>query len=256
MGEKNLVIKFSETSVVFTEVSLLEGESLSTDLLTVPISLFGTKTIQEQLPEDFSSIKNNNSFKDILLVWQSNKTSFLPMQLFEESNLKALSNLVFGKDSSFNDMDFNRIPELSLVNIFNFPLKVKSFTIKNFPFCTMKAESMAFLRGINQKGIFKRSLHVRVYQNSIAVEATGRGELIFHNVFQYETPDDIAYYLINTFEKLKIDFDGGVVLYPFNKELEEFCKEVEGRLIKILKNIKSVEVKSSNELNQLYLSCV
>lgn len=256
MRETNLVIKFSETSVVFTEVSLFDKESSSKDLLNVNVSLNGNKSIQEQMPNEFNLIKSNNSFNDILLVWHSSKSSFLPMQLFGESNLKALSNLVFGKESDPNDFDFNRIPELSLVNIFNFPLEVKSFTIKNFPFCIMKAESMAILRGLNQKGIFKRSMHVRVYHNSIAVQATGRGELIFNNVFQYETKDDIAYYLLNTIKKMNVEFDGSVILYPFNIELENFCIDLDKSLKNVFQNKNSVEVKTSHDLNQLYLSCV
>ena len=61
------------------------------------------------------------------------ETTLVPTAIFGDTNAKDVYRLCFGETNSGMQLDFNRIPEHGLVNVFAIQEWIKSFFVIRFP---------------------------------------------------------------------------------------------------------------------------
>ena len=85
-----------------------------------------SKTIAESpfLSEDFD---------EVTLAWNSNKSTLVPNAIFAESDAQSIFQLCFGDQINKSDIDYNRIWEAGVVNVFEIPTWIKSYFVIKFP---------------------------------------------------------------------------------------------------------------------------
>ena len=90
--------------------------------------------IKEQLREFFDKTGLKLAhFDEHLVSWSAQKSTLIPSNVFSESTPDDLYRLCFGKPLDSGTIDYNRIPEHGIVNLYHLPSWVKSFFVLNFP---------------------------------------------------------------------------------------------------------------------------
>lgn len=260
--ELNLIIRLDETSVTITEVSRFSGKQEIESKSDHFFSSTQENDLKTELVKLLKSYSLNNNYDNILISWTNVNQFFVPMKLFQESNLIDIASLVF---SSFekNDLDYNRVPEINMVAIYKIPLWVKSSVITVFPIAEIKAEITYFVRSIFENSLYKPKLYLRLFPNCASFIIAGNSfnensDLLFSNQYEYENEDDVVYYLMNILSNLKtankpsaleIYLDENTKDFNLNK-LNDFLNSSD-----LLSGIK-IENKSAEELPKLYSKCV
>jgi hypothetical protein len=137
----------------------------------------------------------NKEYDDYSLSWFSPLSTLVPMNVFGSSSAKSIFQACFTKEMISNDVDYNRISELSLVNVFEIPLWAKSFFVIRYPRIVMQHEGSVFLRGIFSNSTFKTSVHIVLHQQQCLILMIKQGNLLFYNTFESLHEEDVLYYL-------------------------------------------------------------
>jgi hypothetical protein len=135
------------------------------------------------------------------ISWSSEKTTLVPANVFAETDSESVFRLCFGKDVPSSDVDYNRIPEAGIVNVFEIPLWVKSYFVVKHPRSVIQHESTMLLRGLMSNNSFGLKILLVPYENHFFLTISKHGKLQFYSVFQYQNAEDILYYLTFTLQQ-------------------------------------------------------
>lgn len=143
------------------------------------------------------------------LSWFSEKSTLLPYNLFGITDTTKAFQLSFGNRIEENDIDFNRIPEYTVVNIFEIPLWVKSFFISRFPRMTIQHAGSHAIRGVFSKGSFSLKLIILPFKEHFLLMAAKNNELQFYNIFDFQSHEDILYHTAHLIQQLNLKGEKG-----------------------------------------------
>lgn len=153
------------------------------------------------------------------LSWFSEKTSMLPSGIFSESDPVSIYKLAYGKNTDEKDIDFNRIPELSAVNIFEIPVWVKSFFVTRFPRMVLQHEGTHIVRGLLNGPTYKLTILLTIHESHFLLAAVKDSSLAYYNSFEYQTVEDIIYHTAHLLQQKNwSDQMGQITIVPFLRE--------------------------------------
>ena len=132
-------------------------------------------------------------FEECTISWSSFLSTLIPSNIFSESNPEALFSLCYGKEIPLSHVDYNRIPEQGIVNLFEIPLWVKSFFVIRFPRSVIQHEGSHLIRGMFAEPSFKLKAQLLVYANYFVLAIVKENKLQFYSMFNYQENDDIVY---------------------------------------------------------------
>lgn len=135
-------------------------------------------------------------FEECTISWSSFRSTLIPSNIFSESNPEALFSLCYGKEIPLSHVDYNRIPEQGIVNLFEIPLWVKSFFVIRFPRSVIQHEGSHLIRGMFAEPSFKLKAQLLVYVNYFVLAIVKENKLQFYSMFNYQENDDIVYNLM------------------------------------------------------------
>ena len=196
--KSQLAIEISEYAVRFAR--LMDSEVQSVDVF-----FFKDKTdirYKEQL-DDIVKEKGyrDEEFDEYSLSWCTSVSSLLPNNVYGEVSEESVINLGFKSDISHDSIDHNRIPELSVVNVFSIPMWVKSFFVIRFPRIVMQHEGSHLLHGLLSANAFSLQVVVVLHETTFNVTVTNENELRFYSYFEYENEEDVIYHLMYTLQQ-------------------------------------------------------
>lgn len=201
MVKKHLTFYLSEHAFV---IGVLENDIfqlIDKVVFTSKAELHCKSEIQKLL--DKNQI-NSDSFEEFSLAWFSSYSTLIPANLFSESTPEVFLKGTFFKEILHNDIDYNRLSELALVNVYEVPLWVKSFFVIRFPKIVIQHQQTIFLRGIFDGPTFKTSVHIQLYENHVQIIIVGHNELKFSNYFEFSSIEDIIYYVFFVLQQEKL----------------------------------------------------
>ncbi|MCT4560841.1 MAG: DUF3822 family protein [Crocinitomicaceae bacterium] len=143
------------------------------------------------------------------LSWFSEKSTLLPYNLFGITDTTKAFQLSFGTRVDENDIDFNRIPEYTVVNLFEIPLWVKSFFISRFPRMTIQHAGSHAIRGVFTKGAFGLKLLILPFKEHFMLMAVKNNDLQFYNIFDCQSHEDILYHTAHLVQQLNLKGEKG-----------------------------------------------
>ncbi len=203
---------------------------------------------KHQLQED--------AYEEYILMWYSPTSSLIPMSLLENATPKEVLNYSFSEGKIEHEVDYNRISELSIINVYEIPFWVKSFFVIRFPRIVLQHLGTGLIRGIFNTSSFKPTIHlILTHQFSLMIYVK-HNELKLYNSFEYTNESDLIYYTLNALNQTNsLEDKGMVILHPLSQSsineaqfLEDWSK------IKETKNF-NVEVQPIQTLKYL-LVCV
>jgi len=123
----------------------------------------------------------------------SARNTLIPFDLFNHSKVEDIFALNFPRP--FDGVDYNRIPELGMVNIYEFPVWIKSTFVPKFPRIKLIHRSSVFLRGIFDQSTFEGKIHLLIEDSQFYLAVTIKSKLQYFNRFDMLAFSDLAYHL-------------------------------------------------------------
>lgn len=133
-------------------------------------------------------------YGDVTLSYSEQKSTLVPVQLISESKPEKLFKFCYGDINE--NIDYNRIPELGIANIFQIPLWVKSAFVINFPVINIYHTNTIFLKGIFNETVFKPKAHILLYEEYFTLVFVHKTQLLMSNSFKYKSTEDVIYHLL------------------------------------------------------------
>lgn len=144
-------------------------------------------------------------FDDVTLSWSSQKSTLVPNAVFADSSPLSIFQLCFGKDTNHEEVDYNRISELSIVNIYQIPLWIKSFFVLKYPRAILQHEGTHVLRKALSTNSFKTKACIVFYKDYFFLSIVKHNELQFYSFFEMQNADDVVYHTLFVFQQKEIE---------------------------------------------------
>lgn len=199
VSNTQLTIHISRTSVHVAEVLRSNREIIRSEHTSLHEST--PHGYKEKLQDFITKYGFDKEYEEVTAAWSSANYALIPLRVFNDSNAKSIHALLFGDKVKEQTVDFNRLMELNMVNVFEVPDWVKSFFVMRYPRITIKHEHGLFLRALFQHSTFDRALHVSLCDDYMNISIVYHNELIFSNSFHYQTADDVLYYTLFSLEQ-------------------------------------------------------
>jgi hypothetical protein len=197
---KHLAIELSEVAVRFTAIGEVANE-VHTFFFKDKIDHSYKVQLENFLEE--SGFKNQ-SFEEYTIGWSSFRSTLMPSNIFGETNSAAIFKLCYGEQIDVNHIDYNRIPELNLVNIYEIPLWVKSFFVIKFPRSIIQHDGSHLLRGVFNASTFPPKATLVVYSDRLVVTFVKENKLEFYATFSFTEVDDMIYHLMHALQQKEL----------------------------------------------------
>lgn len=236
MSKTHLVFVLSEHSMHAAEIS---GQAVK-EIGSVVFQ--GRKDFQykEQIQAFLAAHKlTEKEYDDYSLSWFNPLSTLVPMNIFGSSSAKDIFHACFTKDMVSNDIDYNRISELSVVNVFEIPLWVKSFFVIRYPRIVIQHEGTHFLRGIFSSQTFKTAVHTILHDQHATLIIVKHNKLLFYNTFEVSSEDDVLYYLSFSLQQQELLGDAGQLFIYESPDSQPGMKNRLTEKMKLLKDLKS-----------------
>jgi len=187
-----LTFIISGTSVSYAEV--LRSSQTLTRSGTHSFSSSRTEERKEELEEFLRHANLNQEYEEYSLAVCSTQTALVPIAIFSASSPSQVVNLLFEGEIDKNDIDFNRISELSVVNVYTLPLWIKSLFIMKFPKMLIQHEQTMNIRALFQGSTFNLKIVLTIFEEYFSLNIIHKSELVFSNVYAYTAMEDLVYY--------------------------------------------------------------
>lgn len=241
---RHLLIELSENAVRFAKS---EGTALSQFEF-----FFKDKKdyrYKEQLDEFLveSGLKMQD-FDECSVSWSGNRSTLVPVNIFSETKPEILFRLCFGESVATSDIDYNRIPEQGMVNLFEIPLWVKSFFVIRFPRSVIQHEGSHLIRGMFAESSFKLRSVIIVYDTYFLLGILKENKLQFYSTFDYQEMDDIVYHFMFTMQQKELLKENGAIqLYAGVGSEKAKVNELLEKL-QSLQDFKDVSITVTNDI--------
>lgn len=152
------------------------------------------------------------------------RNTLMPVDLFNHSRADEIFKLNYSQP--IDNLDYNRIPELGIVNIYEIPLWIKSMFVIKFPRVRLVHPSTVLLKGVFDGDAWREKVHVYIESESFYLLITSKNKLQYYNRFDHTNLADMVYHILFVLEQKEIDpAKADLALYgvasDWNK-LEEF----------------------------------
>lgn len=142
-------------------------------------------------------------FASFCLASGSNRNTLIPVSLFNHSNADSIFKLNY--PDPIDNLDYNRLPDLGIVNIYELPLWIKSLFVIQFPRVKIIHRSTVLLKGIFDQPVFQPKMNLFVEDEQFYLMITDRSKLVYFNRFDYKTIADLVYYVLFVIEQKEFD---------------------------------------------------
>lgn len=240
---KHFITQISSDSVVFT--SRENG-------ITVSESAYEFKDRNEhRYREQLNEFLNTSGIRDRdhdehTISWSGFQTSLVPANVFAESNVRDIFKLCFGSEIPPGDVDYNRLPELSMVNVFQLPVWVKSFFVMSYPRSIIQHEGTMLLRSFTHNTPVKLKILIVPYKRHFTLLMADAGKLQFYSQFDYTNMDDILYNLLFVLQQKDLIEKSGELIWSSGVGCEVAFEELKAKASAI-SNLKPLALREDTD---------
>jgi len=193
------------------------------------------------------------NFKSMSLSVSSNRQTLVPVSIFNSSKPKDIFKL--NHQAPIDNIDYNRIPEMGIVSIYEIPIWIKSAFVIKMPRVKINHTSTTLLKGIFNQTVFNPKIHIFWQDNSFYLVLTSKGKLQYFNLFQSNAISDLVYHVLFVLEQKELKLkDMSIHLYGADSKWDKI-DEI-SRLLNHKVNVDSQLEKSKNFILTNQLLCV
>lgn len=143
-------------------------------------------------------------FKSCKVIWEGNKSTLVPEQLFKEQEQQKILSFNIPLDQK-DKVHHDRLTDFRIVNVYAIPEKVKEILTRTFGVDHLPHLSSVLIESIyqNYRELLvhpKVFLHVREHLFDLVI--MDQFKLYYANTFEFRLPEDLAYFTIYVLEQL------------------------------------------------------
>ncbi|CAI8428208.1 MAG: Uncharacterised protein [Polaribacter sejongensis] len=185
----------SNETVYFSEYEFDEKQGTPESLLKQIEAIFKTDI---QLQKDFSSV---------LVIHQNDLFTLVPNAYFSEDKL--LEYLDFNIKTIATDfITFDNIESMNAKNVYVPYVNINNYLFQNFGEFEYKHHLTILIEKlISLPASKERKIYINVSKENFDIVILQNKKIEFSNSFSFETKEDFMYYILFTFEQLKIDVE-------------------------------------------------
>jgi hypothetical protein len=228
----------------------LDGFSFCiTDNSTGDIVYFFKKLFEEkQMTPEILMQKVNAQFKEdtylqkdfssILVIHENNLSTLVPNKYFSEDKLVEYLNFNI-KTLATDYIAFDEIQEMNAKNVYVPYVHINNYLFQNFGTFEYKHHTTVLIEKLLSLGHYEeKKVYVNVASKNFDVIVIQNKQLKFSNSFHFETKEDFIYYILFTFEQLKLDVEKIELYFCGDIELES---EIYNSTYQYIRNIFFLE---------------
>ena len=197
----------SKETLYFSEYVFDEKQSNPENLLDKIKEIFKTDSY---LQKDFAAV---------LVVHQNNLFTFVPNQYFDENKLVEYLNYNI-KTLATDFIAFDDLHSINAKNIYVPYVNINNYLFQNFGEFEYRHHLTLFIEQlISINNSDKKEVYVNVTKENFDVVVIENKKLKFSNSFSFESKEDFIYYILFTFEQLKLDVEKTALFFSGDIEL-------------------------------------
>lgn len=252
IGKRQLCVEISYDFIALYESLGSEVKHLGATLLIEKKDFQLKERLSDFLKEKACVL---SEYEDVIISWVGSNAVLIPSSIFEPKNLENIYLTCFERQPIATDIEYTRISELSIVNVYEIPLWVKSFFVQKFPRVIMQHEYSHQLRGII-KNSFSLHIFVNVYPNVMSIQVVNLNELHYCNAFEVNHINDLIYYLSFALKQLNLLNIKGKINIHLSDLVTFDAREIEA-LTKEMSIFNTLQIQfDSNKIIKNQLLCV
>jgi hypothetical protein len=187
-------------------IAFTEWEKESNTFISVLVYHFAKSLSKTEVATAIEDILNSAEllqkyFSKTAITWCFSETVLVPHEYFEKATRNEMLGMVYGsvKDSFIKD---ELILQHNLHTIYAVPTAVENSINKKFPYCLQSHQSSLL---INLEGNEKDLLYCHFYTDSLTVVLRKKGQLQLIQNFEFSTPEDVVYHVLNVCRGFDVD---------------------------------------------------
>lgn len=229
--KKHLAINISRqgASFVYLRDSQIQQEHF------VVFHSFQTESVKDALNQTISDTAFlSEDFDEVTLAWDTDKSTLVPNAIFAESDAQSIFQLCFGDKISTTDIDYNRLWEAGVVNVFEIPTWIKSFFVIKYPRIILQHLGTHALRSSLDNNAFYLKATLIINEGYFYLSMIKHNQVQFYSFFDSQSSEDVIYHLVFALQQKELtDEKGSIELVAGNGQSEERLNEIKSGLEKI-----------------------
>ncbi|MEX1001668.1 MAG: DUF3822 family protein [Crocinitomicaceae bacterium] len=186
-----------------------------TDLQEIELTAFDRESIAALMTDE----KLSFDYDGFVLTAGGKRNTLIPVDLFNHAKPAEVFSLNYPEP--FDNLDYNRIPEVGIVNIYELPLWIKSLFVIKFPRVRIVHPVTVLLKGIFDQSIWPKKMHLYLEKEIFYLFITEKNKMIYFNQFDFNNLADMVYHLLFVLEQKEIPQDEiALHLYGVGKNWE------------------------------------
>lgn len=157
--------------------------------------------------------------QDAIVIYNYPESNLIPSKLYDHSLMKPITDLVYG-DLTRGMVLSEKIQAWDIYNIYRVPQDVHRFAIQQFAGGKYWHYYSLLLSSINKESLsFDGEIRLIFYTDRFIAAAFKHNQLQLIQTFNYQTPEDVAYYILSICQQL--NFDVNIVVLQLSGLIDE-----------------------------------
>lgn len=223
MDKTQLAIEITEDSMSAFELNGSTTTLLSTINCTVKTDSGYKQTLQDVL----AACGNLDRFSTYSCSWSHPQSTLVPMLLFASSTPQDILNFTCHTEIPKDEIDYNRIPEWSIVNVYRIPMWIKSALIIKIPRVVIQHEMTHVLRQLNTGSTIPQRSVLILQENHFSLVVRKNGQIAHASYQVYQTPEDVLYHVLYTYKQLELQSKGELFVHSRHDKSFETAEKLQ-----------------------------
>ena len=152
-------------------------------------------------------LSSSRQYRKAICSYEGRETMFIPASLFDASSVNEQMALGFGSAVLKKQIASEEIPMMQICNSFTYDSEVSASIaqrLRQVEFHHASAIRLRYLAAIGGPGKDVIVL-IDIDGAFMHITAVRSSSLMFHNTFEFRTPEELTYYMLLVFEQLKLN---------------------------------------------------
>jgi hypothetical protein len=178
-------------------------------------------------------LKSNHTYRKVNGILFGKESMFIPSSLFDATNLKEQMTLAFGDGIANKLIQSEELPMMQIHSCYTSNSSIISTISNHFrhaEFHHVSATRLRYLSAISGPG---KEVLVVIDLNGAEMNITAvkSSSLLFHNSFEFNTPEELTYYMLLVFEQLKLNPETVEVFFTGNTHKEDAAFQLASKYV-------------------------
>ena len=257
MTLQNSNIDFKNNKRLSVQVTLSGLSFLVTNLLSKELVFFSEKTLPAPIsPEELlialdtsfsETIELQEKFEEVVIIYATELYTIVPSSLFDET--KASEYLKFNSKILANDfMAYDQLENNDITIVYIPFVNINNYLFERYGNFNYYHSNTLLLKHLlsKEKHYSLPKVYINVLEKSFDIIIINNGILQLCNSYNYNTPEDLIYYILFCFEQLKLNPDtvDTILLGAIEKDDDNY-----NMLFNYVRNVSFLNYKEELNLN-------